>query len=219
MSLSMFPHQLARRHGLALALALAAGAARAGCWTDPQVVRTAESIVEQSFPGLRARMPRVLVCDAGAFGPNVGGDYTSGMHRIRVPAWQLGSGNLVGVLQHELCHAQVSVDGADDGRAQGHGVAWMACLLKRGWGAEAQRVAGLMPGAEEALALAGGVSRPGWAPPAVAAEPQYVPPVVAPPQYVPPVYVPRCQLVQQRRWVVMPSGHVVGMVAWVQVCQ
>lgn len=137
----------ARLAAVLAAASAAAAPAAASCWVDSSVEATAQNIVHQSFPGLRDRMPSVLVCESGVFGPNIGGDYTSGIHRIRIPHWQLSTGNLVGVLQHELCHAQDFVDGAVDQRAQAHGVGFMRCLMQRGWSYEAERVASAMGGA------------------------------------------------------------------------
>lgn len=100
----------AQRLLLALVLALLLGmlllmgkTAEAACWQDAGVTATGQAIAGQSFPDLQGRMPVIVVCSGNEFGPNVGGDYNSGNHRIRIPDWQMHSGQLTSVLQHELC--------------------------------------------------------------------------------------------------------------------
>jgi hypothetical protein len=113
--------------------------ASASCWQGSRVMATGQAIAGQSFPELQGRLPLIVVCPGSDFGPNVGGDCNGGDHRIRIPDWQVQSGRLASVLQHEFCHAAVAVQGQDDGRAQGHGVGLTRCLSNRGLQGEAVR--------------------------------------------------------------------------------
>lgn len=164
--------------------ALAHQVVDAACWSDAQVNALAANLAQSGFPNAAARMPEVLVCDGAEFAPGIGGDYTGGIHRIRIPQWQLNGSSLRSVLAHELAHAETWLTGGS-GANNGHSADFMRALLRAGWHGEAQRVGQHVYGAQAALneALASlngqGVSqrdyyRPPSYPPAVA----YTPPAV-----------------------------------------
>lgn len=128
--------------------------AKAACWRDPQIASLAESVARRHFARVAAAMPDIAVCEAQHFPAGVGGDYTPAAHRIRIPTWQTNSPDLVGVLAHELGHAEVAVEGGDDGLADGHGASWMRAMVAAGFEHEARRIAGIVPGAADAFARA-----------------------------------------------------------------
>lgn len=89
-------------------------------------------------------------CEGADFGPNIGGDYTGGIHQIRIPQWQLGRPELRAVLAHELAHAETWLTGGSEAN-NGHSADFMRALLRAGWRAEAHRVALTVAGAQYAL--------------------------------------------------------------------
>ena len=192
---------------LTAALGMQALPSQASCWQDTHVVRLAYAIAQGGFPNAAAHMPDVLVCDAEHFGPNIGGDYTSGVHRIRLPAWQLQSGNLHAVIAHEMAHAEVALElGA--GAPVGHARDFFAALLRAGYHAEAQRVARYVQGGQQefraALAVTGSV--PGYLPPDQPPHSRQPPPLYAPP---PQRWVQVCQPVKVTFTCRLPNGRVV----------
>lgn len=132
------------------AVAMAHQAIEASCWSDAQVTALAMGVAQSGFPNAAARMPEVLVCDGGDFGPGIGGDYTGGVHKIRIPQWQLNGTGLRSVLAHELAHAETWLTGGS-GANNGHSVDFMRALLRAGWHGEAQRVGQHVYGAQAAL--------------------------------------------------------------------
>ena len=131
----------------------------ANCWNNPSLTRFAEQIATRHFPALQGRMPEIIECDASEFGPNIGGDYTSGVHRIRIPVWQRGQPmeSVRTTIAHELAHAVL--EGRDWSGPNGHGTAFFRVLINAGFAAETQRVAGIY-GNFEALAQAGAQTPP-----------------------------------------------------------
>lgn len=125
-------------------------AANANRGHDANVTALANSVAHSGFPKAAARMPAVLVCDGNDFGPNIGGDYTSGIHRIRIPYWQLSRAELRSVLAHELAHAEAWLSGGNEGN-NGHSTGFMLALLRAGWHDEALRVAQYASGGQFAL--------------------------------------------------------------------
>ena len=99
----------------------------------------------------------MLECAAETFGAGVGGDYTGGLHRIRIPTWQRNQPNVKATIAHELAHAAVALAGEDDGGYNGHGTAFYRELIRAGFGEEASRVAAHYRNFD-ALAQAGGRS-------------------------------------------------------------
>lgn len=132
------------------AAAASPGRAEANCWHDTNVTQLAQSVAQSGFPNAASRMPTVLVCDGGDFGPNIGGDYTGGIHRIRIPNWQLNRTELRSVIAHEMAHAEVWLTGGSDANG-GHSSDFMRSLLRAGWHAEAARVGQYVGGAQFAL--------------------------------------------------------------------
>ncbi len=132
------------------AIAASIGSAGATCWRDANVTELAQTVAQSGFPNAASRMPDVLVCEGSDFGPNIGGDYTGGIHRIRIPQWQLNGGGLRSVLAHELAHAETWLTGGSDAN-YGHSADFMRALLRAGWGGEAQRVGQYVAGAQYAL--------------------------------------------------------------------
>jgi hypothetical protein len=172
----------------------------AACWQDTNLSGIAAQEARRAFPDLLSRMPTVVVCEDSDFDWNVGGDYNSGRHRIRIPEKSTGA-NLVGVLRHELAHAATSIRGLDDGSFGGHGVGWLRVMLQAGFDDEARRVANGYLGGADALASAyeqvhGRPPRsPGSLPGGYVSPPADQPP---PPLYAPPIYVrqPICTVVR-----------------------
>lgn len=133
---------------------LLAGPVFASCWNDQRIAQQASSIANRLFADVAQRMPTVVVCTGDTFAPRIGGDFNGGHWRIRIPDWQLQRQELPMVLAHELAHAQVHLNGLDDGFAGGHGKAWMQAMISVGLSEEAIRTAREVPGAQLALAQA-----------------------------------------------------------------
>ena len=180
---------------------------QASCWHDPRVAQLAYAIALGGFPTAAGQMPEVLVCDAQHFDPNIGGDYTSGVHRIRLPTWQLQSGNLNPVIAHEMAHAEVALHlGA--GVPVGHSRDFFAALLRAGYHAEAQRVARYVQGGQQEFLVALGAtsSGPSLPPPNPPPHSRRQPPADAfPPQR----WIQVCQPVTVAVWCRLPNGQVV----------
>lgn len=167
-----------------VAIAASIGTADATCWRDANVTELAQSVAQSGFPNAASRMPAVLICEGSDFGPNIGGDYTGGIHRIRIPQWQLNSAGLRSVLAHELAHAETWLTGGSDAN-HGHSADFMRALLRAGWGGEAQRVGQHVVGAQYALDEARASLYPRGASPPL--QGNYRPPVYTPPYvYTPP---------------------------------
>lgn len=102
-------------------------------------------------------MPEIVVCDDGDVGPMIGGQFMSlpnGRTVIKLPAWQTGPrGTLHPSLAHELAHAEAHQQGLSEPFG-GHGTGFMTALLRAGWDLEAERVASMIAGADQALAAA-----------------------------------------------------------------
>lgn len=148
---SKFSAVLALRVVAAMAAAAALpGRASATCRHDTNLTQLAQSVAQSGFPNAASRMPTVLVCDGGDFGPNIGGDYTGGIHRVRIPNWQLNRTELRSVIAHEMAHAEVWLTGGSDANG-GHSSDFMRSLLRAGWHAEAARVGQYVSGAKFAL--------------------------------------------------------------------
>ncbi len=133
--------------------AVQATSAAAACWVDERLQSLAWQVAGQHFPLARQRMPKVLMCSGDEFPARVGGDYTSVIHRIRVPSW-LDQGHWQLVLAHELGHAEVALSGADRG-ADGHGPGWVAVMERAGLGDEVKRMAQYSASAALVLAQRG----------------------------------------------------------------
>ncbi len=162
------------------------GTANATCWRDANVTALMQAVAQEGFPNAASRMPAGLVCEGSDFGPNIGGDYTGGIHQIRIPQWQLNGTGLRSVLAHELAHAETWLTGGSDAN-HGHSADFMRALLRAGWGGEAQRVGQQFAGAQHALdqaraSLAGDASARGQR------QGGYQPPIYTPPTttYTPP---------------------------------
>lgn len=172
------------------AVAVSLGVANATCWLDSNLTAIAQSIAQSGFPNAASRMPTVLVCDGAHFGPNVGGDYTGGVHQIRLPHWQLNRAELRSVLAHELAHAETWLTGGSDAN-NGHSADFMRALLRAGWHSEAQRVADHVNGARYALDEAKN-SLYGQAHAEASPDDGYRPPRANPPiTYTPPIRMQR----------------------------
>lgn len=126
--------------------------APADCWVDPQVQALAAEVAQQRFPQVAYRMPELRVCEARDFAPGIGGRYLGGQHVIELPQWLLPRPELPTTLAHELAHAQVALTGGDSSTAGGHSADWMRLMLQAGYAYEARRIAGIVPGADDALA-------------------------------------------------------------------
>lgn len=178
---------------------LVGSSAAANCWNDSTLSARTLELARRHYPSVALQMPQILVCTADQFGPNIGGTYSSGIHQIRIPVWQLSRPDLSTVLAHELGHAQNEIDGVQNG----HSVEFMKALIRAGFAAEASRVAAYT-GGHDALADAHAQLVPRYRAPAVTADAP--PPTV----YVPPrVTVLVCEDTtivfhifdhQQRRW-------------------
>ena len=145
--------------GLLLCMVALCAAAQAQCWDSPGLTKFAEQIAAQHFPALLSQMPTLVECAGEAFAPGVGGDYTGGIHRIRIPQWQRNRPDVKTTVAHELAHAAVAVGGGGDGSANGHSEAFYRELIRAGFGQEAHRVASQY-GNLHALAQAGGQANP-----------------------------------------------------------
>lgn len=132
------------------AITVSIGTAGASCWSDSQVTAMAVNVAQGGFPKSASKMPTVVVCTGGDFGPGIGGDYTGGIHKIRIPQWQLNSSDLRSVLAHELAHAETWLTGGSDTN-NGHSADFMRALLLAGWYGEAQRIGQQVHGAQDAL--------------------------------------------------------------------
>lgn len=121
--------------------AVASQSAMANCWHDPNLTQRMLQHAQRGFPASAAQPPSVVLCANSVFGPNVGGDYNTGAHQIRIPVFQLQSGRLDSVIRHELAHSEVTLTGQDDGKHGGHGAAWMRIMQAAGEGHEAQLTA------------------------------------------------------------------------------
>lgn len=177
---------------------------RAGCWPDGHIERIARHVAAQGFDRAHRNMPELLVCDGSDFGLGVGGDYTGGIHRIRVPAWQAHTGNLVTVLAHELAHAEVALSN-DDPVPGGHGRRFFEVLIRAGYIQEAERVAGYVDGGQRELNVAKlrtGKDAPLWRP----AEP-------------PAAFVTVCEWVAAPILLVLPGGSAWIQWRWQQQCR
>jgi len=185
--------------------------ARAACWVDASVSHVAQQIATASFRATAGRMPAIAVCHAGDFAQGIGGDYTPGVHRIRIPEWQVVTANLHTVLAHELAHAEVWLTGRDPG-ADGHGRGFFEVLLGAGYGNEAERVAAYVANGHSALADAKAFIRP-IAPPN--------PPIAAGPNANPRQgrVATYCEWVPVRFLVPLPGGHMLIQTQWHQQCR
>lgn len=133
--------------------------AKAGCWSDSNLIALSSQIASNGFPNTSRNLPSIFVCESHDFAPNIGGTYNSGLHEIRVPVWQLNSQNLNAAIAHELAHAENSLLGGNLTEFNGHNRGFMQALVSAGWIAEALRVAQYEPGANLALAeVRGGAS-------------------------------------------------------------
>lgn len=168
---------LALRAALAVS-GLAAQHAQADCWVDPQVQAQAAEVAQQRFPQVAYRMPEVRVCEARDFAPGIGGRYLGGQHVIELPQWLLPRRELPTTLAHELAHAQVALTGGDSSTAGGHSADWMRLMLQAGYAYEARRIAGIVPGADDALADADDRMALGRQPPLQPPTAHQPPPVV-----------------------------------------
>lgn len=200
----------------------------AACWPDSDLAIRAQAVAGQRFPALVGRMPDVLACHDADFPPQIGGDYTSGIHRIRIPQREVLRGPVVidSILAHELGHAQVAAEGKHGG-PDGHGEAWVQAMLRAGLDAEVERMARFNPytaaalGRDPARAAGGGtLGVPPTALPSDAQAPH------APAQPPPTVYeqfrrdrppILRCEM--QWRWFrLIHGGRVVEAGRWVPIC-
>lgn len=128
--------------GLVLALASTWSTnALANCWQDANLTELVRYQAQSGFPNSAARLPNVLVCANSIFSPGIGGDYTSTLHRIRIPVSRLNTPQLNTTIRHELGHSEVALTGQDDGLHGGHGPNWMRIMQAAGEAQEAQRVA------------------------------------------------------------------------------
>lgn len=205
---------LMRAAAAALVATLAADDAQASCWTDAGLTARAQALAQSSFPAVTRNMPQVLFCTRNEYAPNVGGVYSSGVHRITAGNWH-PPGSLDMVLLHELGHAQVALQGGDGG-SDGHGPGWVQAMADAGLLHEARRMAQHSAEAARAVAEFDDSHGPTEPPPAW----QQTPPMA--PQAMPPQ--PRawrqvCFLRPQTFWVRLPHGQVMAQTQLVQVCQ
>ncbi len=176
----------------------------ANCWSDGQVEHMARQVAARGFPNAARSLPELLVCEGRDFAPGIGGDYTTGIHRIRIPAWQLQSGNLATVLAHELAHAEVALTYGDAGPG-GHGRRFFEALIAAGYTYEAERVAGYVDGGQrELMAARARTGQP--TPPGRQAEP-------------PTTWVTICEMVPAPVLVVMPGGQAWVHWQWQRQCR
>lgn len=162
-------------------LMLSTERALANCWNDPALIGLANSIAQSKFPNTAGQMPNILVCADYDFPPNVGGQYTGGLHQITVPARSLGQ-DIRTIVTHELAHAEVALIGGSGGDlTAGHGRDWMRVMVGAGEGAEAQRIAGYyqQQGGYNELVIAQ-QSLGQYPPPAFAGAMPYLPPTYQP---------------------------------------
>lgn len=148
-------------------------AALAACWFDAGLAQAAQRIAQRGFLNAAQRMPEVVVCSGEHFDPDIGGDYNSGTHRIRVPVWQLQSGSLDSVLAHELAHADVGLTHGEQDFG-GHSRHFFSALLRAGYQAEAERVAQYVNGGQQELQIARATTLPrgGYVQPQIDPQPQ-----------------------------------------------
>jgi len=125
-----------------LAVWLSGGSALAQCWRDTSLEQNAAHLAQRFGPPLTDNLPEVLLCLDELFPPQVGGDYNTGAHRIRIPVRSAQSPQLHSILAHELAHAVVTLTGLPyDVSRGGHGQSFIDVLRGSGFTDEANRVA------------------------------------------------------------------------------